>query len=95
MHRLTKFVLALVLISGPATQGLAKGSLHIERQCSRYGNFCGTETHAPSVIYTKPVASKGKARVLKRAKAPTARYGDTTETEPFIERQCSRYGHFC
>jgi len=64
------------------TATASSSSVHLQRQCLVYGDFCG-----------KPVtvAPAGKT-VSKSAAVPRAVY---EERKPLIERQCTRYGQFC
>ena len=89
MRLIVKTMLLMSFAAVPATQTLAASTLHIERQCTRYGNFCGTESAAPTAANLPAPQAKPKPN---KAKTPKVVH---RTSKPFIERQCDRYGHFC
>lgn len=89
-HVLTAAALALLTTGVLAPTAMAHDSyssikdIHIDRQCDRYGNFCGKSGKASN----KHTYAKKRTSIAKNA----YRWYDKN---PFIERQCTRYGHFC
>ncbi len=93
MRHMMKTMLLLTLVASFAPHVLAKSAVHIDRQCYRYSNFCGAkhDTQRATKVYK---ASKATAKAYKSQKSVVA-HPAYRDSEPFIERQCTRYGHFC